>query len=309
MILVLPDAGPEAVAAAQSAVQELVHHPDAPAVRLDLIADLLANNLLGFAPGDPIEPLLKKLGPPAQTQGALSRWPALGIELWSSGGRVQRIALHARPRGEMKIFVGEVLVGAAALTQRAPDLRIQQVAPVLGVPGARGLDQGSFTELAWRRGSSTLFLTFDDVTTALEAIVLEPFDAQLWASMKPLEQVHELWDISPEQIAGAHPNRIEFAQVPAEINAADVPRMRLIASRQPRAKAFFDNLEARFLAPGESLRRIHSGRAAMLRASGCAYLVLEKPDGSWDARNPNSVCDFQDEPKGLAKIASTFAAK
>ncbi len=310
VIVVLPDAGPDAVAAAEAAVRAQVHHPDAPAVRLDLIADLLSPTLMGAAPGDPVEPLLSKLGPPEEKLEAVWRWPSLGVELWTGDGRVRRLALRARHRPEnptMKVFVGEVLLGSAALTTKAPDLRIKQIAQALGVGGARGQMDGNVTELAWRRGNGTLFLTFDDDTLLLEAIVLEGFDAQLWNSMKPLEEARQLWDVEPDAVSQARlRDRIEFAQLPAEFKAQDIPRMRLVARHQPHAKRFFDNLETRFLAAGETLRRTASGRAAMLRAAGCEYLVLEQRDDSWDARNPSAVCKFEDEPIGLKKLVAAF---
>jgi len=306
-VIVLPDAGPEAIALAERMIKQ--DHPQAPPLRLDLIADLNASSLLGLAPGDPAAALERRLGPPEKA-GELWRWPGLGVEAIVQGGVARRIALHASAVDpEMKIFVGEVLVGREALTQRAPHLRIREVVHVLGADGARGQTDGNVTELGWKRGpAAVLYLTFDE-KLQLEAIVLEQFNAPLWQSMKSLETNRQLWDLEPaEASAQSERENIAFAQLPPELAASDIARLRLIAGPEPRGKLFFDALASRFLQPGESLRRVGGGRAAMLRTETCTYLVLEKSDGSWEARNPNAVCGREDEARGLSRLRAALAA-
>ncbi len=229
-MIVLPDAGPEAIALAEKMIKE--DHPQAPPLRLDLIADLNAPNLLGLAPGDPAAALEKRLGA-AEKAGEVWRWPALGVESVVLGGVARRIALHASAADPaMKIFVGEVLVGKEPLTQRAPHLRIREVVHVLGADGARGETDGNVTELGWKRGqTAVLYLTFDE-KLQLEAIVLEQFNAQLWQAMKSLEANRQLWDLEPEEAAAqSERENIAFAQLPPELAAPDIARLRLIAGR------------------------------------------------------------------------------
>jgi hypothetical protein len=304
--VVLPDSDPEVLRAAQEAVK--AKHLGAP-IRLDLIADLLSSTLLGFAPGDAADGLETRLGK-AEVKGAVWRWPSLGIEAAVQGGKIARVALHASLRAadpEMKIFVGEVLVGTKPLTGNAPLLEIQQVVDAIGPTGARGQSGPEVTELAWRRGAQVLYLTFEAQRLELEAIVLEPFDETLWSGMKPLEQARKLWDIAPDSVPAARDNTIAFAQLGGPMSAAEANKLRLVGKQLPDANLFFTSLRKKFLGPKDDFVRIDGKRAALLRSDGCTYLVRETDGDHWEARNPNIACDQEREPEGLIRLQRIFA--
>jgi hypothetical protein len=304
--VVLPDSDPEVLRAAQEAVK--AKHLGAP-IRLELIADLLSSTLLGFAPGDAADGLETRLGK-ADVKGAVWRWPSLGIEAAVEGGKIARVALHASLRAadpEMKIFVGEVLVGTKPLTGAAPLLEIQQVVNAIGPAGARGQSDAEVTELAWRRGAQTLYLTFDAHRLELEAIVLEPFDEKLWSGMKPLEQSKNLWDIAPGSVPAARDSTIAFAQLGGPMTAAEANKLRLVGKQLTNAGLLFTTLQKRFLGPQDAFVLIDGKRAALLRADGCTYLVRETDDDQWEARNPNIACDPEREPEGLIRLKRIFA--
>lgn len=304
--VVLPDSDPALLRAAQQAVQ--AKHVGAP-IRLDLIADLRSNTLLGFVPGDAAGGLETRLGT-ADVKGEVWRWPSLGIEAAVQGGKIARVALHASLRAadpEMKIFVGEVLVGTKPLTDTAPLLEIQQVVNAIGPGGARGQSGPEVTELAWRRGAQTLYLTFEAQRLELEAIVLEPFDEKLWSGMTPLEQGRKLWDIAPDSVPAARDNTIAFAQLGGPMTAAEANKLRLVGKQLPAANLFFTSLRKKFLGPKDDFVHIDGKRAALLRSDGCTYLVRETDEDRWEARNPNITCDQEREPEGLVRLERIFA--
>ena len=301
--VVLPDAGAQAIAEAQAALQAA--HPDTP-LRLSLIAELRDDNLIGLAPGEPSVKLGEKLGPAlekrAESGSETWRWPQLGVEAAVREGKIARIALHASRRPEdpeMRKFVGEVLLGGEPLTKLAPRLKLTDIGVALGEAQAKRQSGGPVVEQAWLRGRSTLYLTFDKDSQELEAIVLEPFDEQIWAAMHPV--------VAPSPSA-ASSGPIEFAQVPPELDAKAASTLRPIAKNRPGASALFAAIESDFLGKGDRLRTIDGRRAAMLRANGCAFVLLEDRGGkTWSSLNPNSPCAPDAEAAGEKQLEQELA--
>jgi hypothetical protein len=115
--------------------------------------------------------------------------------------------------------------------------------------------------------------------------------------MRPADGARELWDLKPTVRA----ERLEFAPLPPEVKDGDLPALVQVARAEPGAAELFGRLEASFLGPGEKLRRVKGGRAAMLRTFGMHLIVLET-GATWEARLLPGNGSPQQLPKALARV-------
>jgi hypothetical protein len=167
----------------------------------------------------------------------------------------------------------------------------------IGVDGARVRADQVIREAGWQHGGATLFLAFDADSTRLETIYTEVTDPRLWDSMKPAKLAPDLWDVE----AVERKDKLELAQLPPEVTDSDVEKMTVLVKGQAGGKALFDEMEARFLAPTEKLRRVKGARSAMLRCLGVHLVVLET-GLTWEARRMPGREQPQSEADVLARI-------
>ena len=114
------------------------------------------------------------------------------------------------------------------------------------------------------------------------AFFLEPHDQKVWDSLKPLAQTRTYWDMKFNEVPRPEEgDRISFAVLSDVVADPDVANFPAVKVGIAGGKAFMDELERRFLRPGEVLRRIDGRRAALLRARGLNLVVLEMADGTW----------------------------
>ena len=305
-----PDAGPDELAEAQRLALQLVHHPDAPRIRLDLRVDLKTGDVLGLQPVVPVSVVQERLGPPglkrkAEGKNVMAwRWPDLGVEaLVQDDQFVSRVSLEAVDRRESgaRVFTGAVLVGKNPLNQVAPSLSLKEIVNAVGLEGGRILSAAGTIEVGWRHGADTLYCAFDDATRRLQLIFIEQNSEALWAEMKPLSSQRKLWEAE-----GSDGGQVEFAPLPDAIAAADLDKMGAVARGLPDATLVFDHLETAFLPPGTSLRRVSGGRVAILRVSGLELVVLER-GATWEARMTGNPATSQKQVQAaVARLRKLF---